>query len=301
MTEKNKRLLITAALLAALAIVLCLTATLLAKKNNVVLFKQTQNEEGNFVYTYDFAEENIKKISLDISYTDVNIIGGAEKCRIELINFAEENFRMTVSATTIAVEEKSGLAGLVSLNFGGLRNHLNSFRMLTKAKTINIYLTDTSVMKLLETDIYSGNINLENCNLSCDYNIKVKYGSVAAASLSSDGAFDVTIYDGNLDISNSEFASHSAAITRGYENIVFSRFTTLKSEIETGYFKYETGKYSLLSSVLRLSTDTGRVRFGGDIYENGSFSQGMKYTGISSVLQVLVEVHVSDGNIMITE
>lgn len=301
MTKKNKKLLITAAVFAALSIIFCGISAIRAKKKNVALFDQTQNEDGNFIYSYEFPEENIKKISLELSYADVNLIGGSEKCKIELINFSEDRFKMTVSATTIALEEKSGFTGIFSLNFKGLRNYLNSFRMITKAKTVNIYLTNESVIKLMEADIYSGNVKIQDCINQCNYDFDIKYGALSALGVTTEEKLSVKLYDGNLDISGSKIATHDAKIERGYEAILNSQFTDLTSDIVTGYFKYQTGQYSLMSSVLKLVSDTGRVRFGGDIYESGSFSQGMKYTGISSVVQTSVDVHVKNGNIMITE
>lgn len=301
MRKRLKKLCIAAAVLATLGVILCITAFVGAKKTGAELFSQTENEDGNYVYDYEFNGEAIKKLSVNTKYADINIIGGAERDRIELVNFAEQNFRMAVSATTITIEDRDGFAGLFSFNFGGLRNYMNSFRIFGKVKTINIYLTDASSLRLIEADIYSGDVSVANCSNSADYDFKLKYGSVSVDSVVTDGVFSLVSSDGNIDIVNSIIKKQSVTLAHGYENIVHSEITELDADIKTGYFKYETGDYDVISSVMTLVCDDGRVRYGDDIYENGKFSQGMKYTGISDIVQIVIDVSVEEGNIMITK
>ena len=46
-------------------------------------------DEGDSVFTYDFSEDSIGKISVSVGTADINIIGGADKPYIELVNFAD--------------------------------------------------------------------------------------------------------------------------------------------------------------------------------------------------------------------
>ncbi|MBE6632490.1 MAG: hypothetical protein E7623_07310 [Ruminococcaceae bacterium] len=300
-TRKMKKLLITSAVLAAVGIIICLVGFITAKGNDTPLFNQTQNEDGNYVYVHEFDYESVKKISAELSYANVNIIGGAESNKIEMINFPIDEFSLTVGATTVSIEERSGLGSLFSFNFSGFRNYLNSVKMALKEKTVNIYLTDSSAIKLLDIEIYSGNANVSGVRNDTDIVFDIGYGSLLIEDIKSAGGLDVKIREGNLDMKNSELYSHKSELLYGYEYIEDSALTEINSDIKKGYFKYKTSKNDLLSGVLRLKTDNGRVRFGGDIYENGSFSQGMEYVGVSGVVQTIIEVHVSDGNIMITE
>lgn len=299
-TRKMKKLLIASAVIASVGIIFLLIGYFTAKGTGVSLFDQIQNEDGNYVYTYEFNGSEIKKLSLDISYSDVNIIGGAEKNVIELVNFAKDNFNFASSATTVTVKEKSVFSGLFDLNFDGFRNYINSSRMLNKTKTVNIYLTSDSVMRLIETKLYSGDVKASGIYLDADYEITLSYGSVLFDDVKTKGELNANISEGNVDIKNSEIYLHKAVLRRGYDNIENSNLTEINADIGKGYYKHKTSRDNLLSGVLKLKTDNGRVRFGGDIYENGSFSQGMEYSG-SEVEQIVIEVHVKDGNIMITE
>ena len=300
-TKKMKRLLIASAVFAFIGIVLCIVGFLMAKSGGVELFSQAQNAEGQYVYTYEFDPALVKKISLELSYADVNIGRSESGGRIEVINYPIDNFGMTVGATTIALEEKSSLGSLFSFDFDGFRNYFNSLKMATKKRTVNIYLPKESAIKLFDFDIYSGDVFITDIAADADFEIELDYGSVALDNVKSTGDLLAKINEGNLRIRNSEIYSNTSVLKLGYEWISTSSLTEIDADIEKGYFKFETGNDDLLSSVLRLKSENGRVRFGGDIYENGSFSQGMEYTGVSGVVQKKINVNIAEGNIMITE
>ncbi|MEE0968649.1 MAG: DUF4097 family beta strand repeat-containing protein [Clostridia bacterium] len=298
-TKKMKRLLLTSAILAIIGVVLCLVGFISAKVGNEELLNQKQNENGQYVYTYEFDAESIKKISIDLSYADVNVLRG-ESGRIEVVNYPIDNFGITVGATTISLKEKSALSELFSLGFDGFRNYINSVKMLNKSREVNIYLPADSGIKLLDFKIYSGDVLVSDISAETDFTFDINYGSVAVDNTKSTGDMSVKVYEGNLRMRGSKLQKLISELNYGYEWISSSDITEINANIKTGYFKLEEAK-ELFSKVVRLSSEDGRVRFGGDIYENGSFSQGMRYTGVSGVVQEIIEVKVSKGNVMITE
>lgn len=300
-TKKMKRLLIASAVLAVIGLVLCIVGFAVSGKYEESLFSQTQNDEGQYVYTYEFDASMIKKVSLELSYADVNVKSTGGAGYIEMVNYPLDNFGMTVGATTISIEEKSVLENLFSFNFDGFRNYYNSVKMAAKKRTVNIYLPDNAALRMLDFDIYSGDVMVEHLRADTDVEIEIDYGSVIMNDVIGAREISVSIKEGNLAVSDSVINTFGSLLSYGYENITDTSITELTAEITKGYFKYETGGDDLLSGVLKLKTDSGRVRFGGDIYENGSFSQGIEYTGASGVVQTVINVHVVEGNIMITE
>ncbi len=300
-TKKMKRLLIVSGVFALIGVILCLVGFFMAKGNSFELFNQKQNDDGQYVYTYEFDFEQIKKISLDLSYVEVSVMSTEEKGRIELINYPIDNFSIAAGATTVSIKEKSSLGSLFSFNFDGFRNYINSFKMASKTREAHIYLPKDSAVKLLDFDIYSGDVIVTDIASDLDFEIELDYGSVAIDKLVTSGNLTVKIDEGNLRIRNSNIYSSSSELKYGYQWISTSKLTDINANIEKGYFKYENASDELLSSVLRLKSENGRVRCFGDIYENGSFTQGMEYTGVSGVVQTVIEVNISDGNIMITE
>ncbi len=300
-TKKMKKLLIFAAVLAFIGTILCTAGIISSVKNDNELFSQTQNGAGQYVFEYEFDASQIKKISLELSYADVNIFISNSSGKLEMINYPLDVFGMTVGATTVSVREKSALGNLISFNFDGFRNYLNSIKMASKKRTVNIYLPSASELKLLDIDLYSGDVRIEHQRLETDFEIDLEYGSVYMDDVVSTGGFDIDISEGNLNISSSEMSFGKTDLKYGFADLSSSKITEIEAEISRGYFKYGYSGNDLLSSVVRLKTDSGRVRFGSDIYENGSFSQGMEYTGASGVVQSKIKIHVGEGNIMITE
>lgn len=302
-TLKVKRLLIVAAVLFALGLALCIIGALVSRARSVALFDQTKNADGSYTYSYDFKSDSIKKISLDVSFADVNIIGGAEENKLELINYSHSGFQLTTSATTLSVKEKQGVDafGIFSgFSFKGLRNLIYGVNFIGKDRTVNIYITDDSVLKLFDCKIHSGNVNINDVAGSVKLEFDMNYGSLKAKGIGGDASLDINIKEGNADVEKSSLGKLSAVLDKGYLYLNGVKIIDVDADIKKGYFKYVTGDFDLESAVLTLKSEEGKVRYLDDIYESGSFSQGMQYVG-TSVTQIIIDVAVANGNIMITK
>lgn len=300
---KVKRLLIVAAVLFALGLALCIVGALVSRARSVSLFDQTKNADGSYTFTYDFKGDSIKKISLDVSFADVNIIGGAEENKLELINYSHSGFQLTTSATTLSVKEKQGADafGIFSgFSFKGLRNLIYGVNFIGKDRTVNVYITDDSVLKLIDGKIYSGNVNINDVSTSTKLELSMDYGSLNAKGIDGEASLDINIKEGNADVERSSLTELTASLDKGYLFLNGVKTVDIDADIKKGYFKYITGDFDLESAVLTLKSEEGKVRYLDDIYESGSFSQGMQYVG-TSVTQIIVDVSVADGNIMITK
>ena len=104
----------------------------------------------------------------------------------------------------------------------------------------------------------------------------------------------------NLKIRLFEFKRKRLRNDKGYLYLNGVKTIDVDADIKKGYFKYVTGDFDLESAVLTLKSEEGKVRYLDDIYESGSFSQGMQYVG-TSVTQIIIDVAVANGNIMITK
>ena len=123
-TKKMKKLLILSAAFAFVGVIFCTVGIILSVKNDNELFSQRQNGAGQYVFEYEFDSLQIKKISLDLSYADVNVFISNGKGKLEMINYPLDAFGMTVGATTVSVRGKSGFGNLIGFNFDGFRNYL---------------------------------------------------------------------------------------------------------------------------------------------------------------------------------
>ncbi len=300
---KVKKALVVALILFALGLALCIIGALTARAKSVSLFDQTKNSDGSYTFTYEFKGDSVKKISLDVSFADVNIIGGAEENKLELINYSHSGFQLATSASTLSVKEKGGAGafGIFSgFSFKGLRNMIYGVNFIGKDRTVNVYLTDDSVIKLLDGKVYSGNVKINDLKTPTDVKFDIEYGSLKASGIKGATSLDVSIKEGNADVEKSSLAELKARLDMGYLNLDKVETVDIDTDIKKGYFKYVIGDYDLDSAVLTLKSEAGKVRYLDDIYESGSFSQGMQYVG-TSVTQIIIDVSVADGNIMITK
>ena len=300
---KVKKALVAALILLGIGLALCIVGALTARSKSVALFDQTKNPDGSYTFIYEFKGESVKKLSFDVSFADVNIIGGAEENKLELINYAHSDFQLTTSATTLSLKEKSG-AGAFDIfsgfSFKGLRNVIYGVNFIGKDRTVNVYLTDDSVLKLLDGKLYSGNLQISYLKTPTDVKLDIEYGSVKGSGIEGATSLDISIKEGNADVERSTVTELKAALDKGYLNLNRVQAVDVDTDIKKGYFKYVIGDYALDSAVLTLKSEEGKVRYLDDIYESGSFSQGMQYVG-TSVTQIIIDVAVADGNIMITK
>ena len=303
LTAKVKKFLVAALILLGIGLALCLVGAVISRSQSVALFDQTKNSDGSYTFTYEFKGDTVKKISFDVSFADVNIIGGAEKNKLELINYSHSDFQLTTSASTFSVKEKGG-AGAFDIfsgfSFKGLRNVIYGVNFIGKDRTVNLYLTDDCVLKILDGKLYSGNVQINDLGTPTDLKLDIEYGSLKSNGIDGAGSLDVRIAEGNAEVERSSLTNLKAKLDRGYLSLNKVEAVDIDTDIQKGYFKYVIGDYDLDSAVLTLKSEEGKVRYLDDIYESGSFSQGMQYVG-TSVTQIIIDVAVSDGNIMITK
>ena len=94
---------------------MCISAENMAKDQGIALFKQEHDGNNNYVETYDDIDEaSLKKLVISLKNADINVYGGAEKSRIELINFSDNSYNLTASKTQITLSGIDGISGLIN-------------------------------------------------------------------------------------------------------------------------------------------------------------------------------------------
>ena len=137
-------------ILACAGVLLCISAENMAKDQGIALFKQEHDGNNNYVETYDDIDEaSLKKLVISLKNADINVYGGAEKSRIELINFSDNSYNLTASKTQITLSGIDGISELINLdtfkiNFSGFRNYQNYLKYRNRQKTVNLYLSDAA-------------------------------------------------------------------------------------------------------------------------------------------------------------
>ncbi|MBO5968249.1 MAG: hypothetical protein J6S14_07100 [Clostridia bacterium] len=205
--------LIVSILLACVGFLLCITASSMATEQGIGLFSQIGDEDDNYVATQTFTEEDLKKIVIKVSDVNVNVIGGAEESKIELVNFMNNSYNIQAGRATLQISDNSGITGLIDLenfkiNFGGFRDYLHYlFDFIEgnekKEQILNVYLTDEADLVNFNITVGDGDITLSHMQTECDYKIVLANGVVEIDNVTTDSSIQIeSTESSNIEIKN---------------------------------------------------------------------------------------------------
>ena len=287
--------LIISLVLVILGVTVTGVAKRLAAADDVQLVVDVRAEENNSVYVYQYSEDNIAKITLNLKNARVNIIDGAEMPSVELINFSEGMYAFSASNRVITVNDNSALtsvSGVASLasNFKGLRGFVNHVKLSRLEKTVNIYLCSEYPVNVIDCKIEYGQVNIESCVSSTDYNVSIGDGKLTVNGVDTSSLLSASIGKGSVSVENSRISRFSAAVENG--SVTFdSAVEKLNVNISTGDFicNYPA---SLDMTSLKLFTNVGKITIDG--VQHGGYKESTAAT------ENLLHVNVGAGDIDIT-
>lgn len=266
-----------------------------AVEEGIDLLEGTAAKEEDYVFTYDYSDGEIGKISINLKNSKVNIIGGSKKAYVELINFAEGMYEFSASNRNLTVSNNSDfseIADMASLvfNFKGLRSLVNYYNIRGREKTVNIYLTDDCPVKIIECKLENGDVEIA-CNSSqTDYNVTLGDGNVELRDITTGSAANINISAGNLKLNNCSVTDLSIDVKNGDVQLITSAAYKMNVNIGTGDFDF--GYRDQLAYVnLNLFTAVGKVTL--DSTEYGGF-----YEVTDLPTSAMFEVNVDKGDIV---
>ena len=193
--------LIVAVLLACVGFLLCMTATSLATEQGIGLFAQIGDDDDNYVATETINEEDLKKIVVKVGDVSVNVIGGAEEAKIELVNFMNNSYQIQAGRSTLQISDNSGISGFVDIdnfkiNFHGFRDYLHYLSDYVagnpkKEQVLNVYLTDSADLVNFNITMGSGDLTLSHMQADCDYKIILENGVVEINNVTTDSSIQI--------------------------------------------------------------------------------------------------------------
>ena len=198
----------------------CSTASGMAEKQGIELFYQSTDEDGNLITSFK-VENGIRKISLDLVGTDVNIIGGSEETRIELVNFKINTFTHNETEDTISISNNTDILSLLNLDGKGeqvlgLRHYRNLKNLKTGKTSVNVYVNDRSSLEVLEIEATKGDILAAGSAISADYTISLESGKIELSNCKNAKKLDLNIsVKGDISVHGTNFAELTAGIEEG--------------------------------------------------------------------------------------
>ncbi|MCI8386846.1 MAG: DUF4097 domain-containing protein [Clostridiales bacterium] len=268
----------------------------LAKQEGIELVVDTHDDDEDYVFKYEYDADSIGKIALNIKDAKVNVIGGADKPYIELVNFPEGMYEFSSANRILTVSNNSDLSSLsnianMAMNFKGLRSLVNYRNINDRDKTVNIYLCDDYPVKIVECKLGNGNVQIEKNSTQTDYNIEIGKGHLSIADVKTTSLFNISIEEGDVLLENCTADGMTLKLENGSIDIVTSAFTKITSELENGNFNYGY-HYNIAYVNLDLFTGVGSIRLDGD-------NKGGYYTTEQLPTSSLYKITLNSGDIVI--
>ncbi len=227
-----------------------------AEKQNIELFKQSITEKGDLVETLGFSSKDTNRISITISSGTINVIGNSDKSYVEIINYNPLEYVAYPNNRSFTIQDDivSSLMGRAeggNISFNGLRDYLR-FEKHNSDKIINIYVASDAELKRFDIVLGHGNINIDNANIVCDYNLTITKGNINCTNTKELSNFSASIKNGNIKLDKTYVQHSDISIENG--NIVFTTPSSVvydyNIENETGSIVYnsETHKGAFVST-----------------------------------------------------
>ena len=247
-----------------------------AKKAGIELYKQELTDGGDLVETIDFSLEDTNKININLKDTDINIIGGANKNYVEIVNFNMLEYSAYPNNRSFNIENDlvSSLTGRAeggNISFDGVRDFVR-FNKHNKNKVLNIYLAANSEVKIFEIKLEKGNISVSKMNQTCDYNITLENGNVTLSDTPTVSLANFDIKKGNIVLDKTFITNTNVKIENG--NIDFTSFSNITYDFE-------------------IETETGEIKVNEETHKG-------KYTIENDEVNGIFTAHIGVGNVNVT-
>lgn len=195
MKKRSKLFLIVALILIGTGAVLCLVGYLVSMNRSEKLFAD-KLDSGERGYTYEFKDGDLDILKLYVDDADINIIGGAEKPYIEIINFNESLYTFDISAAMVTFRQSPDLSSLASFweggfSFKGLRYFFNPGTGRGTG-TINIYINEDEYIKVFDLTSVKGKISISDVNSVSDWQLHTGSGGVSVKNVINASTVNIT-------------------------------------------------------------------------------------------------------------
>lgn len=262
--------LILSVVLALIGLVTCGIGASLAEEQGIALFDQVADENNNLISTYNYTGDGIKKIAIEVGDADVHIYGGSETAYIELINFTEGSYALSSTNLSLSVTDNSSLLKLFSwgsegINFDGFRHYLHSLDFADKPRTINIYVTSDSAVKLFDIKLENGALTMQDVRFTFDMTVGVGEGSITMENLKTTSDLSMTLEKGNISLDT--VAVRNLTIEAGEGGVDMELVYAMQgitASLRVGDIRLASAEDGLPDKRVRLSAPLGTIRYFGE-------------------------------------
>lgn len=202
--------------------IICGAAESSAEADGVQIFDSTITSDKNTVNTVTFGSEDIyNKIEIVADDADVYIYGGYSEPYMELVNFKDGSYRMTMTNRIINVDTTIDLMSVIKFwesgfSFRGLRNYLHRSDSAAEAsRRINLYLPSDGDVNVINVTLDSGSVYVSNFETQIDVNLTLGKGNAVFTSFITDSQISAEINSGDIYLRDVESGIFRAVMYDG--------------------------------------------------------------------------------------
>ncbi len=245
-------------------VITCFVASAAAKKEDIALFTQVENEDGDFVYTCEYEPEEIERISLSVKNAIVNVNAGDED-KIELINFTEGSYSRGISSKSYIIDDTFNISQLFvfdkgGFSFNGLRQYIRLASLRDKERVVNITLS-LDALKVLSINVKNGSINIEGVSLSGDFILSATNGEINLLNVYTPSYIKLSGDKTQANIKGGYIKSLTCEFKSGELSAEALTVSNIKAETEIGNISLGIASF-LDDYMINAQTDKGGIKIG---------------------------------------
>ncbi len=217
MKAMSKFFLIFAGVLLLIGVIICLIASGMANSEGILLF--SEKVDGKYIYTVDLTDTEISKISLNATDANIKVVTGSENEYVEFINFNENHYSLSTTNQVLTFSERvDGIKSMLTFwdtgySFKGIRSLFRIGNKIEGGKEINVYISDTRDINILDFTITDGTIEVSHLSTETDYKFALDNGSVIMKDISTTSMVNIKANKCTVTVEDCSFSNFTCDAT----------------------------------------------------------------------------------------
>ena len=161
-------------------------AVTLAENENIALYSDDLDEDGNRIGTVYYNSLEHDKIEVSVSDATVYLRQGDEE-KVVFKNYTEGSYTAIKSGVSYVISDNLSAidmitSGKFNLTFKGLRHYWHDREILSRPKEVWVYTTENTVLTAVDLKLASGTVNIKDYKVNFDVMSSVESGKIEASS-----------------------------------------------------------------------------------------------------------------------
>ena len=212
--------LILSAILIVSGIIVCVVAGAIAKSDNIELYVDYIDDNGNAVVEYDLSGKKVSDVNIVLKRANINVIGDSEKTYVEIDNYPTKAYDYVVSDGTISMKDANLFSIFSSFRinesgfgFTGLRHYLALGKYKDMPRSVNVHLAKGSILHSINISVEEGDVTLSGVDLRAECTVTVGQGNAYLDDVTCPDILKVTCETGDISFNRCMVASTNADVT----------------------------------------------------------------------------------------